>query len=58
MEALDIVLLLVGGAFAGVVNAMAGGGSMLTVPLLVIAGQRYRQTTQLLYSGGAIHEEC
>lgn len=38
METLDIVLLLVGGAFAGIVNAMAGGGSTLTVPLLVIAG--------------------
>lgn len=38
METLDIILLLVGGAFAGIVNAMAGGGSTLTVPLLVIAG--------------------
>lgn len=34
----EAVLLLVGGAFAGAVNAMAGGGSMLTVPLLVLAG--------------------
>jgi uncharacterized membrane protein YfcA len=34
----EAVLLLFGGAFAGVVNAMAGGGSMLTVPLLVLAG--------------------
>lgn len=34
----EAVLLLVGGAFAGVVNAMAGGGSTLTVPLLVLAG--------------------
>lgn len=32
------VLLLVGGAVAGVINAMAGGGSTLTVPLLVLAG--------------------
>lgn len=38
MEPSDIILLLVGGMFAGVVNAMAGGGSTLTVPLLVIAG--------------------
>ena len=38
MSTLDVVLLLVGGVFAGAVNAMAGGGSMLTVPLLVIAG--------------------
>jgi len=34
----EALLLLVGGAFAGAVNAMAGGGSMLTVPLLVLAG--------------------
>jgi len=27
-----------GGAFAGFVNSMAGGGSMITVPLLVLAG--------------------
>jgi len=32
------LLLLVGGAVAGVINAMAGGGSTLTVPLLVLAG--------------------
>jgi len=31
------VLLLVGGAVAGAINAMAGGGSTLTVPLLVLA---------------------
>ncbi len=34
----EAVLLLVGGGFAGAVNAMAGGGSMLTVPLLILAG--------------------
>lgn len=38
MSTLDVIVLLVGGAFAGAVNAMAGGGSMLTVPLLVLAG--------------------
>lgn len=38
MTFVDAVILLVGGAFAGAVNAMAGGGSMLTVPLLVVAG--------------------
>ena len=38
MSTFDVILLLVGGAFAGAVNAMAGGGSMLTVPLLVLAG--------------------
>ncbi|MEM7411368.1 MAG: sulfite exporter TauE/SafE family protein [Myxococcota bacterium] len=35
----EIALLLVaGGAFAGFVNTLAGGGSFLTVPLLVLAG--------------------
>jgi len=34
----EAVLLFVGGGAAGVVNAMAGGGSSLTVPLLVFAG--------------------
>lgn len=34
----EAVLLIVGGTFAGVINAVAGGGSTLTVPLLVLAG--------------------
>ena len=38
MDPLDVVLLLVGGLAAGVINTMAGGGSLLTVPLLVLAG--------------------
>ena len=38
MSTVDIVILIVGGIFAGGVNAMAGGGSTLTVPLLVLAG--------------------
>ncbi len=38
MEWWEAVLLVVGGLGAGVVNAVAGGGSMLTVPLLVLAG--------------------
>ena len=38
MDLLDVVLLLVGGLVAGTVNTMAGGGSLLTVPLLVLAG--------------------
>lgn len=33
-----MVLLLLGGLFAGTVNAIAGGGSLLTVPLLILAG--------------------
>lgn len=34
----EAVLLVVGGLFAGGINAVAGGGSTLTVPLLVLAG--------------------
>jgi hypothetical protein len=34
----DVVLLVAGGLFAGTVNTLAGGGSLLTVPLLVLAG--------------------
>lgn len=33
-----IAALLAGGCFAGVVNTLAGGGSLLTVPLLVLLG--------------------
>ena len=38
MDPADVLLLLVGGLAAGVVNTLAGGGSLLTVPLLVLAG--------------------
>ncbi|MFV2039179.1 MAG: sulfite exporter TauE/SafE family protein [Acidimicrobiales bacterium] len=34
----EALLLVGGGGLAGVINAMAGGGSSLTVPLLVLAG--------------------
>ena len=38
MDPADILLLVAGGLAAGVVNTLAGGGSLLTVPLLVLAG--------------------
>ena len=38
MDGLDVLLLVGGGLFAGCINTMAGGGSLLTVPLLVVAG--------------------
>ena len=38
MDPSDILLLVAGGLAAGVVNTLAGGGSLLTVPLLVLAG--------------------
>lgn len=34
----QVLLLIGGGTVAGVINCLAGGGSMLTVPLLVVAG--------------------
>ena len=34
----EIALLVGGGLAAGVVNTLAGGGSLLTVPLLVLLG--------------------
>ncbi len=33
-----MLLLAGGGVIAGIINTVAGGGSMLTVPLLVLAG--------------------
>ncbi len=38
MTAWTATVLFVGGAVAGVINSMAGGGSLLTVPLLSLAG--------------------
>ena len=38
MDLPDVLLLVGGGLLAGSVNTIAGGGSMLTVPLLVLAG--------------------
>ena len=38
MEWWEAALLVVGGTFAGAINAVAGGGSSMTVPLLVLAG--------------------
>ena len=38
MSGFEIALLVVGGAAAGVLNTLAGGGSLLTVPLLVLVG--------------------
>lgn len=38
MEWWEALLLVVGGAAAGWINAVAGGASILTVPLLVLAG--------------------
>ncbi|MGH0034753.1 MAG: sulfite exporter TauE/SafE family protein [Myxococcota bacterium] len=38
MEPIELALLCAGGLVAGIVNTLAGGGSLLTVPLLVFLG--------------------
>lgn len=38
MSAGDVLLLVGGGFAAGILNTVAGGGSLLTVPLLILAG--------------------
>ena len=38
MSPLDASILIAGGLLAGIVNTLAGGGSLLTVPLLVLLG--------------------
>ena len=38
MSPLDASILIAGGLVAGIVNTLAGGGSLLTVPLLVLLG--------------------
>lgn len=38
MSTLEALLIFGGGVFAGVINSMAGGGSLLTVPLLALGG--------------------
>ncbi len=38
MSPIEALLIFFGGMFAGVINSMAGGGSLLTVPLLSLAG--------------------
>lgn len=38
MELTDAIILILGGLAAGTINAIAGGGSLLSVPLLVLVG--------------------
>lgn len=37
-EIVTAVAILLGGFFAGVINALAGGGSLITLPLLILCG--------------------
>lgn len=38
MDALGYTLLVVGGLFAGAINTLAGGGSLITLPLMLFLG--------------------
>jgi len=38
IDILQLILLFFAGLFAGVINALAGGGSFMTVPLLIFTG--------------------
>ncbi len=38
MDGIDAAILIAGGMFAGVFNTLAGGGSLVSVPLLVLVG--------------------
>ncbi len=38
MEILTVIILLSGGLFAGVLNTIVGGGSLISVPLLIASG--------------------
>ncbi len=38
MSVLVLILIFLGGSIAGVINTMAGGGSLITLPLLIFAG--------------------
>ncbi len=35
---LDLILLIIVGFIAGVINTLAGGGSLLTLPVLIFMG--------------------
>lgn len=38
MELLTVILLFIGGLFSGTINTMVGGGSLISVPLLITLG--------------------
>ncbi len=38
MSTTDIIIILAAGLFAGIVNSIAGGGSLLTLPVLIFLG--------------------
>jgi uncharacterized membrane protein YfcA len=54
----NVLMLLVAGVFAGAMNALAGGGSFVTLPALIAAGVpsvlANASSTVALYPGGAM----
>ena len=38
MEVWEMTALMIAGCFAGFINVMAGGGSLLTLPIMVFMG--------------------
>jgi len=38
MELITVVILFIGGLFSGIINTVAGGGSLISVPLLIASG--------------------
>jgi len=38
MEPITVAILLLGGLFAGIINTIVGGGSLISVPLLITSG--------------------
>jgi len=38
MELIILIILLVGGLFSGIINTIVGGGSLISVPLLITSG--------------------
>lgn len=38
MDLLTLLILMIGGLFSGIVNTIVGGGSLISVPLLITSG--------------------
>jgi len=38
MELITVIILFIGGLFSGIINTMVGGGSLISIPLLITSG--------------------
>lgn len=38
MESITVIILFIGGLFSGIINTIVGGGSLISVPLLITSG--------------------